>query len=102
MVEKQNSNSPKILKLGTGGKHHSTLLHQLLEKRGTMHRPTSPEKLFQNVGAERMKRTLAELVRATLWYRSISKPFRADAPTVAAYIQNRVTTGGLPATTASF
>lgn len=46
----------------------------------------SPGSPFQNGVAERMTRTLVEIVRAIIWHKNLRKEFWAEALSVAAYI----------------
>ncbi len=66
-------------------------------KHGTHHQLTVAYNPQQNVVAERMNRTLMNLVRSMLHHKNIDKRFWADALATAVYVRNRVTSRGLSA-----
>jgi len=118
MVEKQNSRSVKevhfdkrvvgysrslkMLQSDNGGEYLSNAMKQFFEDRGILHRLTAPGNPFQNGVAERMNRTLLELVRSMLHDKNVPKEFWAEALQVACHVRNRVTTRGLSSSTTPF
>lgn len=111
MVENQHDTKLKILRPGktlkvlqsdNGGEYISSRMMRFLEERGIKHRLTAPRNPHQNGVAERMNRTLIELVRSMLHQKSLPKSFWAEALNTAVHIRNRVTTRGLSSKTTPF
>ena len=111
MVENQHGTKLKIFRPGktlkvlqsdNGGDYISSRMMRLLEKRGIKHRLTAPRNPHQNGVAERLNRTLIELVRSMLHQKGLPKTFWAEALNTAVHIRNRVTTRGLSAKTTPF
>ena len=70
-----------------------------LEDHGIHHQETTAYTPQQNGVAERMNRTLINLVRSMLHHKDIGKEFWAEALDTAVYVRNRVTSRGLPPNT---
>lgn len=92
----------KVLQSDNGGEYISTQMIRFLEQRGIQHRRTTPRNPHQNGVAERLNRTLVELVRAMLHHKSLPKLFWAEALCTAMHVRNRVTTRGLGARTTPY
>ncbi len=67
-----------------------------LSDHGIQHQLTVPYTPQQNGVAERMNRTLMNLVRSMLHHKGIEKRFWAEALATAVYVRNRVTSRSLP------
>ena len=102
MVERSHSKTLKVLQSDNGGEYVSAQMKQLLEQRGVQHRLTAPGNPHQNGVAERLNRTLVELVRSMLHSKGLSKKFWAEALSVAMHVRNRVTTRGLSSRTTPY
>lgn len=100
-IQKYTSDSEKLKTLRTdnGGEYLSTDFRSYLAENGIRHQLTVAYTPQQNGVAERMNRTLMNLVRSMLHQRNIDKRFWAEALSTAVYIRNRVTSRGLPANT---
>lgn len=94
-VERHTNCKLKAIRCDNGGEYVSKDFDDFLGNHGIERDPTVPYNPHQNGVAERLNRTLMELVRAMLHYKSIPKRFWAEALSVAVYIRNRVTTRGL-------
>ena len=92
----------KVLQSDNGGEFLSKAMIRFLQERGIQHRLTTPRNPHQNGVAERMNRTLVELVRTMLHHKDLPKSFWAEALNTAAYVRNRVTTRGLSAKTTPY
>ena len=98
MGESGQGDSPaklRVLQSDNGGEYISAKMKLFLEKRGISHRLTAPGNPHQNGVAERMNRTLIELVRSMLHHKDLPKHFWAEALAVSVHVRNRVTTSGL-------
>ncbi len=65
-------------------------------EKGIHHQQSCAYTPQQNGVAERMNRTLKDLVRAMLKHKNVPEEFWAEALSTAAYIRNRVTSKSLP------
>jgi len=92
----------KVLQSDNGGEYLSAAMIQFLKERGIQHRLTTPRNPHQNGVAERMNRTLTELVRTMLHHKDLPKEFWAEAFNTATYVRNRVTTRGLSSKTTPY
>lgn len=92
----------KVLRTDRGGEYLSNEFAALLEKDGTQHQLTTAHTPHQNGVAERMNRTLMDLVRAMLAAKNISKRFWAEALVTAVYARNRATSKALPVNNTPF
>lgn len=102
MVEKQHRRRFKVLQSENGGEYLSNVMKQFLHSRGIVQRLTTLSNPHQNGIAERLNRTLIELVRAMLFQKGLSKSFLAGEINGAGHIRNRVTKRGLSAATTSY
>ena len=111
MVENSESNkqkvpkSPrrlKVLQSDNGGEYLSKQMIGFLKDRGIQHRLTTPYNPHQNGVAERINRTLCDLIRSMLHQKKMPKEFWAEALSVATHVRNRVTTRGLGSDTTPF
>ena len=91
-----DSNRLKALRTDNGGEYLSNEFKKYLADHGIHHQLTVAYTPQQNGVAERMNRTLMNLVRSMLHHKSIDKRFWAEALATAVYVRNRVTSRGLP------
>ena len=96
LAETHSGRKIKTLRTDNGGEYTSKEFQLYLEQHGIVHQPTVAYSPQQNGVAERMNRTLMELVRSMLHAKNMDKPFWAEAVQTAAYIRNRVTSRSLP------
>ncbi len=89
----------KALRTDNGGEYLSTEFKKYLVEKGIEHLLTIEYTPQQNGVAERMNRTLVDLVRSMLYSKGLAKRFWAEALSTAVYIRNRVTTRSLPSDT---
>ena len=81
--------SMKIEYLRTdGGKEYEGYVTPVLEALGIEHHTTAPDSPQSNGRAERLNRTLVEMVRAMLYQANLPESFWAEAMSSAAYILN--------------
>ena len=90
--------APKIKSLRTdnGGEYISNNFKSYLQDHGISHQLTVPYTPQQNGVAERLNRTLIDLVRSMLADSGIEKRFWTEALATAVYVRNRVFTRALP------
>eukprot|EP00171_Calliarthron_tuberculosum_P012272 IDg12272t1 len=86
----------KILRSDGGGEYTSNAFKTHLERYSIHQQFTVAHTPQQNGVAERMNRTLKDLVRAMLLHKNVLEEFWADSVVIAAYIRNRTTSQGLP------
>lgn len=86
----------KTIRSDNGGEYNSSSFRQYLDSHGILHQTTIPYTPQQNGVAERMNRTLINLVRSMLQAKDVGKSFWAEALQTAVYIRNRVTSSSLP------
>eukprot|EP00171_Calliarthron_tuberculosum_P004153 IDg4153t1 len=86
----------KRLRSDNGGEYLSNEFKSYLETNGIKHELTVAYTPQQNGVAERMNRTLLNLVRSMLHHKSVEKRFWAEALATAVYVRNRVTSRSLP------
>ena len=79
----------KTLRSDNGGEYTSTEFIDYLKKEGIRHEFTVPKTPEQNGVAERMNRTLLEVVRSMLSDSQLPKRFWAEALATATYVRNR-------------
>lgn len=93
-----NSRPVTIKKLRTdnGGEYVSKEFKTYLTQNGIVHQTTIPYSPQQNGVAERMNRTLIDLVRSMIHSQHLEKSFWAEALRTAVYIRNRVISRSLP------
>ena len=85
-VEKSLGQSVKILRTDNGGEFTSDEFEKYLKKEGIKHQLTIPE---QNGVAERLNRTLVEMMRSMLADSELPKSFWAEALATAVYLRNQ-------------
>ena len=86
----------KVLRSDNGGEYLSDDFKNYLSENGIHHQITVAYTPQQNGVTERMNRTLLNLVRSMLHYKSLPKHFWAEALATAVYVRNRVTSRSLP------
>ena len=102
MVENQFDVKLKVLQSDNGGEYVSDEMGNYLEDNGIVARPTTPHNPHQNGVAERLNRTLTELIRSMLHQKGLEKSFWAEALAVAVHVRNRVTTHSLKCSTTPY
>lgn len=86
----------KVLRTDRGGEYLSTEFKSFLIANGTQHQMTTAYTPEQNGVAERLNRTLVNLVRSMLAHKKVTKGFWAEALANAVYVRNRVTSRAIP------
>ena len=86
----------KTLRTDNGGEYLSNEFKSYLQEHGIRHQLTVAYTPQQNGVAERMNRTIMDLVRSMLHSSGLSKEFWAEAVAAAVYIRNRVSSHALP------
>eukprot|EP00171_Calliarthron_tuberculosum_P023532 IDg23532t1 len=89
----------KCLRSDNGGEYLSNDFKTYLEANGIKHELTVAYTPQQNGVAERMNRTLMNLVRSMLHHKRVEKRFWAEALATAVYVRNRVTSRALSSNT---
>ncbi|CDF39894.1 unnamed protein product [Chondrus crispus] len=89
----------KVLRTDRGGEYLSTEFKSHLDLNGTQHQLTTAYIPEQNGVAERLNRTLIDLVHSMLSHKQVSKRFWAEALATSVYVRNRVTSRTLPVNT---
>ncbi len=92
----------KALRTDNGAEYLSTEFNNYLAENGIEHQLTVAYTSQQNGVAERMSRTLIDLVRSLLHSKGLGKRFWGEALSTAEYIRNRVTTRSLPSNITQF
>lgn len=92
MVENSTGCKLKTLRSDNGGEYTSAEFTDYLKREGIRHELTIPRTPEQNGVAERMNRTLVEMVRSMLSDSKAPSRFWAEALSTAAYIRNRCPT----------
>ncbi len=87
----------KALRTDNGGEYLSNEFEEYLREHGIQHQFTVAYTPQQNGVAERMNRTVMDLVRSMLQSSKLPKEFWAEAVAAAVYIRNRVPSRSLPA-----
>ena len=82
--------SVKILRSDNGGEYLSKLFDTYCKSKGIIHQLTAPYSPQQNGVAERMNRTLVEMIRCMLHQSKTPLSFWGEALFTAVYIRNRV------------
>ncbi len=101
-VETQTGRKIRAIRSDGGGEYMSDQFKNFLEKNGIHHQQTCAYTPQQNGVAERMNRTLKDLIRAMLKHKNVPTEFWAEALVTAAYVRNRVTSRSLPKNTNTF
>lgn len=89
LVEKSTGRTLKALRTDNGGEYTSAEFEKYLKSEGVRHERTVPKTPEQNGVAERMNRTLIEMVRSMLAGAKLPQKFWAEALSTAAYLRNR-------------
>ena len=89
LVEKSTGQKLKTLRTDNGGEFTSTQFQDYLRSKGVRHELTVPKTPQQNGVAERMNRTLVEMVRSMIADAKLPKKFWAEALSTATYLRNR-------------
>ena len=89
----------RAIRTDNGGEYISNNFKSYLESHGIHHQLTVAYTPQQNGVAERMNRTLMDLVRCMLHSKSVPKTFWAEALSTAVYVRNRVVSRSLPSNT---
>lgn len=92
----------KAIRTDNGGEYISREFQAYLSEHGIHHQLTVAYTPQQNGTAERMNRTLMDLIRCMLHQKNIPKKFWAEALSTAVYIRNRMTSRSLPANTTPY
>ena len=92
MVENSTGCKLKTLRSDNGGEYTSAEFTDYLKREGIRHELTIPKTPEQNGVAERMNRTLVEMVRSMLSDSKAPSRFWAEALSTAAYLRNRCPT----------
>ena len=95
----KNNISPekvKTIRTDNGGEYTSRAFQEYLDDHGISHQLTVPYTPQQNGVAERMNRTLIDLVRCMIHSENVPKHFWAEALNTAVYIRNRAPNKALP------
>lgn len=92
----KSSKEIKSIRTDNGGEYISNAFNEYLSAHGISHQLTVAYTPQQNGVAERMNRTLIDLVRSMLHSSNIEKVFWAEALGTAVYVRNRVTSRSLP------
>ena len=95
-VDSESMQKLKALRSDNGGEYLSNEFKEFLLENGIKHELTVVYTPQQNGVAERMNRTLLNLVRSMLYHNNIPKKFWAEALATAVYARNRVTSRALP------
>lgn len=98
LIKRTQHNREQLTALGTDncGEYLSHAFKEYLENHGIHHQLTIAYTPQQNGVAERMNRTLMDLIRSMLQTASLEKSFWAEALSTAVYIRNRVLSRSLP------
>ena len=89
----------KVLRSDRGGEYLSDEFQTHLDECGTQHQMTSAYTPEQNGVAERLNRTLMNVVRSMPAHKEIKKQFCAEALSTSVYVRDRVTSRVLPPNT---
>ena len=82
--------SIKTLRSDNGGEYTSKAFEKFCKEKGILHQFTAPYSAQQNGVAERMNRTLIEMVRCMIHQNTTPLSFWGEALSTAVYIRNRV------------
>ena len=94
MIEKNLCQQVKTLRTDNGGEFTSQEFERYLRKEGIRHETTIPKTPEQNGVAERMNRTLVEMVRSML--HQMPRKFWAEALSTAVYLKNKSPATAMP------
>ena len=93
----QSHEQVKSIRTDNGGEYLSNSFKLFLQEHGIAHQLTVAYTPQQNGVAERLNRTLLDLVRSMLISKQVDKKFWAEALSTAVYVRNRMTSRSLPA-----
>ena len=88
LAEKSIGTKLKVLRTDNGGEYTSKKFERYLKSEGIRHERTVPKTPEQNGVAERLNRTLVEMVRSMLIDANLPHKFWAEALSTAAYLKN--------------
>lgn len=88
-AEKQLERQVKVLRSDCGGEYDSADFKAFLASRGIVQQHSAPHTPQQNGIAERLNRTLFDMVRSLLHGRQVAKQFWSFALATAVYLKNR-------------
>ena len=89
LVEKSTGKRLKALRTDNGGEYTSNEFVKYLKAEGVRHELTIPKTPEQNGVAERLNRTLVEMIRSMLVDSKLPQKFWAEALSTAVYLRNR-------------
>ena len=89
MVENSCGRRLKVLRSDNGGEYTSKEFQEYLKAEGVLHERTVPKTPQQNGVAERLNRTLVEMVRTMLIESNLDQRFWGEAISTAVYLRNR-------------
>ena len=83
------------LRTDNGGEYTSQEFEKYLQENGIKHQTTVPYNPQQNGVAERMNRTLLNMVRSMMFFKNVKLMFWGEAVLCAVYIKNRCPSAAL-------
>ena len=89
MVENGSGRKLKVLRSDNGGEYTGRNFQEYLKSEGVRHELTVPKTPQQNGVAERLNRTLVEMIRAMLIESDLDASFWGEALATAVYLRNR-------------
>ena len=89
MVENSSGRKLKVLRSDNGGEYTAKQFQDYLNAEGVRHELTVPKTRQQNGVAERLNRTLMEMVRTMLVESKLDQRFWGEAISTAVYLKNR-------------
>ena len=89
MIEKQAQSKIGTLHTDNGKEYTSNAFEAYLRQHGIAHQTTIPYNPQQNGVAERMNRTIMNMVRSMMFFKNVKLMFWGDAVKCAAYLRNR-------------
>ena len=89
MVENSGGGKLKVLRSDNGGEYTAKRFQEYLKAEGVRHELTVPKTPQQNGVAERLNRTLVEMVRTMLIESNLDQRFWGEAMSTAVYLRNR-------------
>lgn len=92
MVENAVGKKLKVLRSDNGGEYTGKQFQEYLKEEGVRHERTVPKTPQQNGVAERLNRTLVEMVRTMLVESKLNQRFWGEAMSTATYLRNRCPT----------
>ena len=89
LIEKQAQSKIGTLHTDNGKEYTSNAFEDYLRQHGIAHQTTVPYNPQQNGVAERMNRTIMNMVRSMMFFKNVKLMFWGDAVKCAAYLRNR-------------